>query len=101
MNKKIIYEFTNEDYELLSRPIPVDPCNNCIIKDCGNCTEKHIYNSIMQPYEDANIIEFAEKISTIQIAIRELNKGKELVKELIGELPEELQKNVKFHDKER
>lgn len=101
MNKKIIYEFTNEDYELLSRPIPINPCSTCVNTWCSDCTEEHIYKSIMKSYKDANIIEFAEKISAIQKAIRELNKNKKLVKELISELPEELQKNVKFHDKER
>lgn len=101
MNKKIIYEFTNEDYELLSRPIPVNPCSTCVNNYCSDCTEKHTYNSIMKSYKDANIIEFAEKVAVIQETIRKINRNKKLVRDLIGELPEELQKNVKFHGKER
>ena len=80
MKKVEIIEYTQEDYELLKKPLPNDPCSTCRAGyECCGCPEEREYASKVKPYKDAGIYEVAVLLNRRKINI---NKMEELTKEI-------------------
>lgn len=58
---------TDEDKELLSKSLPVDPCKGCRgVDDCYGCPKETEYQAMIKPYKDAGILEYAKIIDDIR-----------------------------------
>ena len=101
MIKETIIKFTDEDFELLSRPIPSDPCKDCRDRfGCCGCPSGTAYGNIIKPYKDAGILEYANTIRKIRDANELIKKTKREMNALIDTLPDEIvrNKNIKFKE---
>lgn len=99
MIKKTIIKFTDEDFELLSKPIPSNPCDSCRDNfSCAGCFNRIAYGHKIKPYKDAGIFEYAETLRKIRDANDLIEKTKIKINVLINTLPDEIvgNKNIKF-----
>lgn len=56
--------YSDEDYELLSNPIPDNPCDSCSIQNCkfSQCTAKGKWEVATSKLRERNLLEVAELI---------------------------------------
>lgn len=101
MIKETIIKFTDEDFELLSKTLPSNPCDDCRDRFCCcGCPTGTEYDNRIKPYKDAGIFGYAVTLKEIREANNLIKKTKRDMKELIGTLPDEIvrNKNIKFKE---
>lgn len=97
MEKTIIYNFTQEDYDLLKKKIPNNPCTKCTAYydgSCCGCYEGRQYSRAIRPYEDKDILDFAKEIKNYHDILDNIEKSKQKLKEIKNKLPEGIVENV-------
>lgn len=99
MKEEKRYIFTEEDYKLLKKPIPLSPCRNCLknsmgLNSCCGCAEYKKYEREIKPYEDNNLVNIAVKIRRYYSILREIDELNIEICQLLGELPYEVIDNV-------
>lgn len=71
MKESKTYTFTTSDYELLSKPFPINPCDFCSNdtyfdhSNCDDCQRMRDYIAFLNSYKDNNILELASAIHNI------------------------------------
>lgn len=101
MIKEIVITFTDEDFELLSKPIPFNPCDYCRAGySCCGCPSRTEYDKKIKPYKDAGIFEYAVTLREIRAANELIKNTKRELNSLIDTLPDEIvrNKNIKFKE---
>lgn len=89
--------FTDEDFELLKKELPNNPCCKC--RDslaCCGCSSGDIYNKAIMPYKDNNILEIALKIKEYKQALKSINEQQGKLDVIRGEIPSELLVKLKL-----
>lgn len=96
IEKKIM--LSDEDKCLLSKPLPERPCSvKCKLSDMANCTgcrEYNEYRNTIKPYEENEILDFANQISNIRQKRIEIENLKKQEEKMILELPVELREFI-------
>ena len=94
--EKVEYEFTKEELELLSQPLPDSPCNKCRDSEfCLGCPEYEQFKIITKKYEEKGVLEFAIDLSMIRNIQKKISKWKKESDEIRDGLPEQLKDLVK------
>lgn len=87
---------TDEDKKLLSQSLPKDPCKGCRgIEHCCGCPKETEYQSMIKPYKDAGILEYAKIIEDIRRIKREIKMSEISIVKKYEELPVELKTYAK------
>lgn len=87
--------FTNEDFELLSKVLPDNPCRKCdanIRGYCCGCQKGTDYAKIAKPYKDSNIYEIALEIKEFYDLDKSIKEIRSKQKDILDNLP----KDVKY-----
>ena len=75
MKKRVIYELTEKDIELL-RHIPDNPCTKCSAgMACCGCAEGNRYNLAMKAYKDAQLEEFVSVVKQREKLVQDVQKA--------------------------
>lgn len=83
--------FTDEDFELLKKELPNNPCIKCRdVSYCCGCPNGHIYNKIIKPYKDSNILDMALKIKGYKDTLKLINELQDKLDDIRGEIPSEV-----------
>lgn len=92
MKKEIIYHITDEDKELLKKPLPINPCNNrCPDRhSCCGCPKLTEYDKTIKAYQDADIYVWALTIGSVNEVEEKIKELEEEKKQLISKLPKEI-----------
>lgn len=67
-NIKTVVTLTEEDIELLKKPLPKSPCLKCMdrgLGGCCGCDKETEYRNYIEIYEENNILEIARDITRI------------------------------------
>lgn len=101
MIKETIIKFTDEDFELLSKPIPLNPCNDCRDRfGCCGCQAGTEYGNRIKPYKDAGIFGYAVTLKEIRDANNLIKETKRKINALINDLPDEIVRNIILNQKD-
>lgn len=87
--------FTNEDFELLSKVLPDNPCCKCnenIRGYCYGCQQSVDYDKLVKPYKDNNIYEIALDIKEFYNLDKSIKEIRSKQKDILDNLP----KDVKY-----
>lgn len=102
MERTIIYDFTQEDYDLLKKKIPDNPCTKCDSNyngSCCGCYKGREYSRITRPYKENNILDFAHDIKRYYETLDTIKKQQQKLKELKSKMPKEIIENVMNSEK--
>lgn len=97
MREEKRFIFTEEDYKLLKRPIPVSPCRECFAKSsytCGGCPEYTKYKKDIKPYEDNNLVNVGFQLRRYYAIQRDINKLNIELSQLLAEIPDDVIDNI-------
>lgn len=78
MKELTTYTFTTSDYELLSKPFPINPCDLCANdtygdrSSCDDCQRMRDYIASLNSYKNKNILELASVIHNISHNLTEV-----------------------------
>lgn len=86
-------KFTKEDFELLKKELPNDPCKKCdarIRGYCCGCPQGTDYDKYIKPYKDNNVLEIALDIKQYKDTLREIKKHELELSRVKDKLPLEV-----------
>lgn len=90
--------FTDEDFELLNKELPNNPCCKCRDSmSCCGCQAERMYKKAIKPYEDNNILEIALKIKRYKDAVKLINELQDKLVDIRSEIPSELLVKLKLY----
>ena len=93
MKEEKRYIFTEEDINILSKPLPLSPCMNCYMHiggGCCGCSTYAEYEKELKPFKDNNLLVIAagiQKYYSIQSEIENLNNE---LSNVLSKLPDEI-----------
>lgn len=99
MREEKRYIFSEEDYKLLKKPIPVSPCRDCgcgILNKstCSGCDKYTKYQREIKPFEDNNLVNIAVLLKRYYTIQREINQLNIEICQVLTDLPDEVIDNV-------
>lgn len=89
--------FTDDDFKLLSRVLPNNPCTKCdarIRGYCCGCQQGADYDKIVKPYKDNNIYEIALSIKEYYDLNKSIEEMRERQANILKDIPQEVKYNV-------
>lgn len=92
--------FTSEDFELLKRELPNNPCTKCdarIRGYCCGCSRGTSYSEYIKPYKDNNILDVALKVKQYKDTLKLIDEYRHELTELQSEIPGEILVKLKLY----
>lgn len=89
--------FTDDDFKLLSRVLPNNPCTKCdarIRGYCCGCQQGTDYNKVVKPYKDNNVYEIALQIKEYYDLQKAINNFIDKQDDILDSLPKEVRVKI-------
>lgn len=93
MKEEKRYIFTEEDINILSKPLPMTPCMNCTMHiggGCCGCLTYAEYEKELKPFKDNNLLVIAEGIHKYRSIISEIENLNNELSNVLSKLPDEI-----------
>lgn len=85
--------FDDRDLELLSKPIPLNPCGYCSMgSGCCGCPEHSKYVHVTEEYQERGILKYAEDLKTVSTYKEQIEKIQDKIDDILYGLPEQVKK---------
>ena len=93
MKEEKRYIFTEEDINILSKPLPISPCMGCYMNKngaCCGCSAFDEYEKELQPFKDNNLLVIASGIQKYYSIKSEIDNLNDELSNVLSKLPDEI-----------